>query len=367
MDWVENEGLGIWFAEKIKPCRNLYIASPYITVGGLQQLIDELKRPRRKLSVTILTCLEPIPALTGALDISALIALLNLSTEDHPVRIYHVPNLHAKVFIVDKRAGVVGSGNLTWAGTQGTNIELGIRITSSTDIQEVTQRLQTWIAERSALTVTYLERFHRLVEENFGKEVRRVLDGITWGRLEIFPGKDTVDYFNVMQAILKQTIRGCPKSLLLELLRNSEQGREGSQTAQARLLFLQFMNLLEKRDEDRFWLTDTGKSVTRSGGSRVFTHLLLQEFPVVQRILGAFCCSERGDLTYPELAAVLAGGKTVPQDATDEVKDAVRWLRSLGLVEVNEIRIGHYMHFRVSKAGRLEHKRFVVPKNIPKS
>jgi len=335
MDWVEDAALGTWLTALLPACHDLYLASPYITNGGLQPLLKELRRPRRRLSVTILTCLDPMAVLTGALDLEALATLLSLSCDSHPVCLIHVPGLHAKVFIVDERAAVVGSGNLTRSGTQGLNVELGVRVTARADVRAVTQKFQHWSAGRPPLTVGDLDRFGRLVENNFGG-IRRALSALTWGRLEVFPGAEGTDddYFYAMISVLALGGgRGCSSETITDALKKLAQGQAGSQTAQARLLFLEFLGLMDQREDGRLYTTALGKSLNRSTGARRFAGLLMQEFPLVRRTLLALCDAHPDYLTYPQIAAALSDDTIRAEDATEEVKDGVRWLRSLGLVQ----------------------------------
>ena len=359
MEWVEDAALGTWLAELLPTCHDLYLASPYITVGGLQPLLTELRRPRRRLSVTVLTCLDPMAVLTGALDLGALTTLLGLSSDTHPVRLSHVPGLHAKVFIVDERNAVVGSGNLTRSGTQGLNVELGVRVTTRTEVRAVTQKFQHWSAGRPPLTADDLNRFVLLVENNFGG-IRRALSALTWGRLEVFPGADgnDDDYFYAMISVLAHGGgRGCSKSAIMDALKNVAQGQSGSQTAQARLMFLEFLGLLDEREDGRLQTTALGKSLNRSTGPSRFADLLMQEFPLVRRTLLTLCDAHPEYLTYPEIAAALTGSTVPAEDATEEVKDGVRWLRSLGLVQEASGRTSQNRKlFRVTALGMRERK-----------
>jgi len=335
MDWVEDSALGTWLEKLLPTCHELYLASPYITDGGIQPLLTELYRPRRRLSVTILTCLDPMAVLTGALKLEALIKLLSHSNDIHPVRLIHVPRLHAKVFILDERAAVVGSGNLTRAGTQGLNVELGIRVTARADVRAVTQKFQHWSAGRPSLTVDDLDRFKRLVENNFGG-ISRALSALTWGRLEVFPSVNGDDdsYFSTMISVLAHGGgSGCSKETIMDALKNVAQGQAGSQTAQARLLFLELLGLIEQRKGERLYTTTLGKSLNRSTGALRFAGLLMQEFPLIRRTLLALCETHPEYMTYLQIATILTGDTVAAATATEEMKDGVRWLRSLGLVQ----------------------------------
>src|SRR4051812_23385417 len=65
---------------------------------------------------------------TRALDSTALVRLLNANAE-----VRSIPNLHAKIYLIDGRDGVVTSSNLTASGLYQ-NVELGLHFSEEEGI-----------------------------------------------------------------------------------------------------------------------------------------------------------------------------------------------------------------------------------------
>lgn len=76
----------------------------------------------KSVQVVVLTDLRPESALTGATDLEALVRLGNNLPK---FGLTHLPSLHAKVYVADRRMAVITSGNLTDSGINR-NIEYGV-------------------------------------------------------------------------------------------------------------------------------------------------------------------------------------------------------------------------------------------------
>ncbi len=105
--------------------RELVIVAPFITADGTRLVSDHLS-PRAKSEgrVEMITDLSPAHVCDGSLDADAIVGL----AESHPrCSVWHVPCLHAKVYIADESRAIVTSGNLT-GGAFHRNAEYGVEI-----------------------------------------------------------------------------------------------------------------------------------------------------------------------------------------------------------------------------------------------
>jgi len=103
--------------------RELIISSPYVTQEGVD-LVNNNVSPslRNRGRLSILTDLAPLNICQGSTDPKALQSLAG-AIED--CTIWHLPRLHAKVYLADSARAMVTSGNLTGSGLMK-NYEYGI-------------------------------------------------------------------------------------------------------------------------------------------------------------------------------------------------------------------------------------------------
>lgn len=97
----------------------MWLASPFISDYFAKRICDRLTQDP-SLDLRLIVALNGSGVESGTLDLKALTRLRSAG-----FRLGNVPNLHAKVSIVDSDWGLVGSGNLTRAGQKATNVELG--------------------------------------------------------------------------------------------------------------------------------------------------------------------------------------------------------------------------------------------------
>lgn len=100
------------------------LASPFVSIGVAQQLAREATRSVATWS--LLTRLDPFAVAGGYLSTDGLRLLLEAGVE-----VRNAPRLHAKVYLVDREFGIVGSANLTGSGLGGSpnaNLELSHRL-----------------------------------------------------------------------------------------------------------------------------------------------------------------------------------------------------------------------------------------------
>lgn len=116
---------------------NLMLVSPFIKRSKTQQILSDLthRGVQNQVRVVVLTDLRPESALTGSMDLEALVELgNNLPKFD----LTHLPSLHAKVYVADRRMAIITSGNLTDSGMSG-NIEYGVAFTDKKVVGEIRQ------------------------------------------------------------------------------------------------------------------------------------------------------------------------------------------------------------------------------------
>ena len=104
---------------------SLVVSSPYVTSRGagfvLSHLPDEVKPT---LSFSLLTDLSPLNVAQAATDPGA---VRDLATALPQSRVFHLPRVHAKVYVMDADRAIITSGNLT-AGGLDFNYEYGLKV-----------------------------------------------------------------------------------------------------------------------------------------------------------------------------------------------------------------------------------------------
>ena len=137
----------------------IQVASPFITNPGVQMLIDEFGRKRTRFQV--LTNLSDINV---ALSLSNPVApiLLLLEKLGDRIEVKSHPRLHAKLYLCEGRAALLGSSNLTFGGMQK-NAEINWIVTRrKEEDKEQLRQLGAWFEEAwdkggRTLTSEYLQ------------------------------------------------------------------------------------------------------------------------------------------------------------------------------------------------------------------
>lgn len=152
-DWKTHLADSIASAES-----EIFISSPYITSPGAKFVTDKLpKRVRTHGGISFLTNLSPQNVAQGATDPNALRMLGQAVAH---FKLWHLPNLHAKVYVVDDKCALVTSGNLT-AGGLKRNYEYGVRITDAATVKAVLSDVTSYAHLGANISdeqlVTYIE------------------------------------------------------------------------------------------------------------------------------------------------------------------------------------------------------------------
>ena len=101
----------------------LFISSPYVNIGGVKILSDSVQT-KSGVEVSLITNLTTQNIVNGATEPKA---LLELYKQFGQVKISSLGRLHAKVYLIDNRIGVITSANLTRGGLVN-NFEYGVLI-----------------------------------------------------------------------------------------------------------------------------------------------------------------------------------------------------------------------------------------------
>lgn len=103
----------------------LLIATPYISMDGVDFVTSNLPQSMKSSGrLLLLTDLSPMPICQGSTDPSAIRSLV----ESLPVvEMFHLPKLHAKIYVSGTKQAIITSGNLTRGGLS-INYEYGIGI-----------------------------------------------------------------------------------------------------------------------------------------------------------------------------------------------------------------------------------------------
>lgn len=106
----------------------IFISSPYATKDGSNFFLNNTSKEfRQNGKLTFLTNLSPQNISQGSTDPKA----FDILQQEIPnISIWHLPNLHAKVYVSDKSKAIVTSGNFT-AGGFYNNFEYGLKVLDS--------------------------------------------------------------------------------------------------------------------------------------------------------------------------------------------------------------------------------------------
>lgn len=156
-DWIRHL---VALIHSVRDC--LLISSPYITSAGCGLVSTALAANNRKVSsVSILTDLSPLAICQGANDPEALRALFG---HGYRVDIYHLPRLHAKVYVADTHTAIVTSGNLTSGGLVH-NFEYGICVSEPTTVLRIHADITAYSRLGAPMSNEHLTRYCEVADE----------------------------------------------------------------------------------------------------------------------------------------------------------------------------------------------------------
>ncbi len=137
----------------------IWLVSPFLTTSVALEIAEAAKDASAG-DLRLLTALTPRSVQAGVLNPAALTILLGERFE-----IASIPNLHAKVSLVDSDWGLVGSGNLTGTGlggAEGGNVELGVLL-DQVQREAASDLVESWWRDEAKLvTAEELSAFSAL-------------------------------------------------------------------------------------------------------------------------------------------------------------------------------------------------------------
>ena len=114
---------------------DLLLASPFITRTTTQWISNNLASlgKGQHLQLMCITNIRPESVLAGSLELDG---LADLGRRFGQFRLFHMPSLHAKVYVADQKCAIVTSGNLTEGGLRG-NCEYGVLLRDPAQVREI--------------------------------------------------------------------------------------------------------------------------------------------------------------------------------------------------------------------------------------
>lgn len=135
---------------------SLCICSPYVTEYGVDLVVANLDAAvRQSVRVTLVTDLSPLNIAQGATRPQA---IESLAASIPDLRVWHLPRVHAKVFVQDSQSAIVTSGNLT-AGGLIRNFEYGVLISDRNMATEIETDIQHYSSLGAGVSKAAIERF----------------------------------------------------------------------------------------------------------------------------------------------------------------------------------------------------------------
>ncbi len=154
--------------------QELLISTPYISKDGVDFVTSNLPQCMTVGGrLLLLTDLSPMPICQGSTDPSAIRCLAG---EVPVVDMFHLPKLHAKVYVSDTNRAIVTSGNLTRGGLD-INYEYGIAIDDPCGVASVREHLMDYTSLGAAISMERLLSYCEIaakVRTFFREEMSRI-------------------------------------------------------------------------------------------------------------------------------------------------------------------------------------------------
>ncbi len=132
------------------------VAAPFISATGSTFFVDRLSsKMKENGQLHLLTDLCPSHVCDGSLEPAALECLIDAVPNS---TLWHIPRLHAKVYIADQSRALVTSGNLT-AGAFYRNLEYGIDVCDPAFVQAVLDHFDLFQATGATVSREALGRY----------------------------------------------------------------------------------------------------------------------------------------------------------------------------------------------------------------
>jgi HKD family nuclease len=169
----------------------IFISSPFVTQNGVDFILKNINRNLKENgSFTFLTNLSPTNIVQGSNNPKVFESLIS---EIQNLNIWHLPKLHAKVYISDQRKAIVTSGNLTNGGLFS-NFEYGIQINQEDETQKIFQDINQYCQLGS------------LIEKNTLKSLIEISSQIT-SRVPQIESSISTEIRNLLESAQKELIK----------------------------------------------------------------------------------------------------------------------------------------------------------------
>ena len=142
--------------------QRMVIAAPFISEKGAEIIIEALTPAFRESGqIDLLTDLSPSHVSDGSLELGAII---DLCQSANSATLWHIPRLHAKVYIADDARAIVTSGNLT-ASALYRNMEYGVLVEDRTAVESIHSHFDDFRAAGAVIAFDSLREYARLAAE----------------------------------------------------------------------------------------------------------------------------------------------------------------------------------------------------------
>jgi len=154
--------------------QELLIATPYISADGVDFVRSNLPHTMTESGrLVLLTDLSPMPICQGSTDPSAVRSL----AEGLPVvEMFHLPKLHAKVYVSDTKRAIVTSGNLTRGGLD-INYEYGTGINDPSAVAQIRSEILDYSNLGAPVSLRRLLQYCEIAEkvrESFRTQLSKI-------------------------------------------------------------------------------------------------------------------------------------------------------------------------------------------------
>ena len=143
-----------------KTKEELFISSPFINVEGVK-ILSEAMETNASIEISLITSLTTKNIVNG---ITEPVALLELYKQFDKVRISSLGRLHAKVYLIDNKIGIITSANLTRGGLIN-NFEYGVLIDDENLISNIKEDMLKYRSLGNILDKSLLEKINEEANE----------------------------------------------------------------------------------------------------------------------------------------------------------------------------------------------------------
>ncbi|MDT8412395.1 MAG: phospholipase D-like domain-containing protein [Vicingaceae bacterium] len=161
----------------------IFISSPFVTPNGVDFILKNFNTKFKENGrFTFLTNLSPKNIIQGSNNPKV---FENLNAEIQNLNIWHLPKLHAKVYISDQKKSIITSGNLTNGGLFS-NFEYGIQINEKIETQKIYQDINQYCQLGSLIEKDTLKSLIEIssqitkqipkLESNISSEIKHLLE-----------------------------------------------------------------------------------------------------------------------------------------------------------------------------------------------